>query len=432
MQFMVKIKHVYQRNNKYYYQRSVPEDLQVSYGKKIIKLPISSVNLKEVERMALALSKKHTNEFIKLRLKAPSERAKQARAYLESDNWKIQQVMTQPLSMPKEDIIDLALMDLIDSGDEAAALAVKMRPSGHIPFASEALEVWKEWKAKELTDKNSADTERSIIYLIQVAGDKAVSEYSPKEAYDFMMHIIDEKGNATSTAKKNISNVRSVFKRCFARYGINQLTPFDNLELPKLQDTQKRGAFNEEEIKIIRSHIEGNKNIRALIIALQMGTGATVGEIVGLGEDDVHLDTNIPFIDIRPRNWRSLKNNTARPRKVPLVSFAHDAAMQALRQAENGYLFPTYLKTGKANINSASQAVNKNLKSLLPGTNKTSHCFRHTVITLLLNEGCPVEIRNSIVGHSAGTVAEMSYEHGELPLAKKAEWLSTIFFAHIP
>ena len=158
-----------------------------------------------------------------------------------------------------------------------------------------------------------------------------------------------------------------------------------------------------------------------------MGTGATVGEIVGLGEDDVHLDTNIPFIDIRPRIWRSLKNDTARPRKVPLVSFAHDAAMQALRQAENGYLFPTYLKTGKANINSASQAVNKSLKSLLPGTNKTSHCFRHTVITLLLNEGCPVEIRNSIVGHSAGTVAEMSYEHGELPLREKVQWLSKVF-----
>ena len=170
MQFMVKIKHVYQRNNKYYYQRSVPEDLQVSYGKKIIKLPIGSVNLKEVERRALAISKKHTDEFVKLRLKAPSERAKQARAYLESDNWKIQQVMTQPLSTSKEDIIDHALMDLIDAGDEAAALAVKMRPSGNIPFASEALEVWKEWKAKELTDKNAADTERSINYLIQVAG----------------------------------------------------------------------------------------------------------------------------------------------------------------------------------------------------------------------------------------------------------------------
>ena len=242
-----------------------------------------------------------------------------------------------------------------------------------------------------------------------------------------MMYIIHEKGNTTSTAKKNINNVKSVFRRCFARYGINQLTPFDNLELPKLKDTKKREAFNEEEIKIIRNHIEGNKNIRALIMALQMGTGATIGEIVGLGLDDVHLETNIPYIDIRPRPWRSLKNDTARPRKVPLVSFAHDAAIEALKQARDGYLFPTYLKTNEANINSASQAVNKRLKSILTGTNKTSHCFRHTVITLLLNNGCPVEIRNSIVGHSTGTVAEASYEHGELPLDEKIKWLSRVF-----
>ena len=424
---MVKIKHVYQRNNKYYYQRSIPKDLQGFYGKKNIKLPINSTQLKDVERIANELSKKHTGEFKELRQKAPNEQSKQARAYLQTDNWKINQVMSEPLSMSKEDMIDHALMDLIDEGDKAAEVAVNMQPTGDIPFASEALEVWKDWKAKELTAKNAADTERSINYLIQIAGDKAVSQYTPKEAYDFMMYIINEKGNTTSTAKKNINNVKSVFRRCFARYGINQLTPFDNLELPKLKDTKKREAFNEEEIKIIRTHIQGNDNIRALIMALQMGTGATVGEIVGLGSDDVHLETNIPYIDIRPRPWRSLKNDTARPRKVPLVSFAHDAAIEALKQARDGYLFPTYLKTDEANINSASQAVNKSLKSILTGTKKTSHCFRHTVITLLQNNGCPVEIRNSIVGHSAGTVAEASYEHGELPLDEKMKWLSRVF-----
>ena len=53
--------------------------------------------------------------------------------------------------------------------------------------------------------------------------------------------------------------------------------------------------------------------------------------------------------------------------------------------------------------------------------------YRHTVITLLQNKGCPVEIRNSIVGHSAGTVAEASYEHGELPLDEKLKWLERIY-----
>ena len=141
---MVKIKHVYLRNNKYYYQRSVPEDLQGSYGKKIIKLPINSTQLKDVERIAHELSQKHTGEFKKLRLKAPNEQSKQARAYLQTDNWKINQVMSEPLSMSKEDMIDHALMDLIDEGDKAAEVAVNMQPTGDIPFASEALEVWKE------------------------------------------------------------------------------------------------------------------------------------------------------------------------------------------------------------------------------------------------------------------------------------------------
>lgn len=54
------------------------------------------------------------------------------------------------------------------------------------------------------------------------------------------------------------------------------------------------------------------------IIALISDTGMRLAEAVGLHQDDLVLDTNVPHIEGREHAWRSLKKSTSQ-RAIPLV-----------------------------------------------------------------------------------------------------------------
>ena len=49
-----------------------------------------------------------------------------------------------------------------------------------------------------------------------------------------------------------------------------------------------------------------------------MDTGCTISEIIGLSEDDIYLDSYLPFIIIRTNNFRKIKN-VNKLRTIPLV-----------------------------------------------------------------------------------------------------------------
>ena len=49
-----------------------------------------------------------------------------------------------------------------------------------------------------------------------------------------------------------------------------------------------------------------------------MDTGCTISEIIGLSEDDIYLDSYLPFIIIRTNHFRKIKN-VNKLRTIPLV-----------------------------------------------------------------------------------------------------------------
>ena len=54
------------------------------------------------------------------------------------------------------------------------------------------------------------------------------------------------------------------------------------------------------------------------LIALISDTGMRLAEAAGLHIDDLKLDKDIPYVDIKPYPWRSLKTRGSQ-RQVPLV-----------------------------------------------------------------------------------------------------------------
>ena len=54
------------------------------------------------------------------------------------------------------------------------------------------------------------------------------------------------------------------------------------------------------------------------LVALISDTGMRLAEAAGLHTDDLHLDDAVPYVEIRPHPWRSLKTKGSQ-RRVPLV-----------------------------------------------------------------------------------------------------------------
>ena len=67
-----------------------------------------------------------------------------------------------------------------------------------------------------------------------------------------------------------------------------------------------------------------------------------------------------------------------------------------MSKADDGWLFPQYIKAGNGYATHASNAVNKWLKKDFDGL--TAHCLRHTFRDGLRAVECPLELIDQIDG----------------------------------
>jgi integrase len=114
---------------------------------------------------------------------------------------------------------------------------------------------------------------------------------------------------------------------------------------------------------------------------------------VGLKLEDIDLENDL--IHIRPNSARRLKTRSSQ-RTLPLVGYAQLAMKQALKQADDTYLFPRYIRDGKCYATHASNALNKWLKKDFYGL--TAHCLRHTFRDRLRAVECPMDLIDQIGG----------------------------------
>ena len=74
-------------------------------------------------------------------------------------------------------------------------------------------------------------------------------------------------------------------------------------------------------MSIIAEKCKKDFDLESLLILILMDTGCTFTEIVGLGVDDIYLDSYLPFIIIRSNNQRKIKNLN-KLRTVPLIGLS--------------------------------------------------------------------------------------------------------------
>ena len=229
--------------------------------------------------------------------------------------------------------------------------------------------------------------------FISLAGDRDVSQYTREDAKLFVRHL-EMSGNKTAIIRKRINSISAILNYAYAELDWDKRNLFSRLFIKgEGEDSHKRGSFTNEQLKwgYDKALVSGSQN--KFLMPLLGETGCRLAEIVGLKLEDIDLENDLIYI--RPSSARRLKTRNSQ-RTLPLVGYAKLTIEQALKQADDTYLFPRYIRDGKCYATHASNSLNKWLKKDFDGL--TAHCLRHTLRDRLRAVEFPMDLIDQIGG----------------------------------
>ena len=271
------------------------------------------------------------------------------------------------------------------------------------PTLSAALEAYLALKAHNKGPVFTRTVTRSVGYVIEVLGDRSITDYTSLNAAQFRDALI-ERGLSSSSVKRIFGSVRAITKLILSEHGIDLKNPFSGTYLPDKADGVVREPIPLPVIRNIQQECMGLDDDIRWLIALLTDTGMRLAEAVGLPLADLVIDEEIPHVIVQPHAWRSLKTK-ASSREIPLVGASLWAAHRAHANATDEFAFPRYCNMERARADHASAALNKWLKPRVP-EGCVIHSFRHSMRDRLRAIECPADVNDQIGGWSRSSVGQ--------------------------
>ena len=279
-----------------------------------------------------------------------------------------------------------------------------------MPLLSEAGRFYVKMKGKAGDKRFERYTSRVVSEVIGLAGDKLISAYTRYDALAFRDALL-ERDLANATVKRNFECIRAIWNFAAREHGVGSTNPFSNMNYGNGVQPLKRKPIPVAELRSVqRVCIEIDDDIRWLI-ALISDTGMRLSEAAGLAVSDLHINAPIPFVRLVEHRWRRLKNASSQ-RDIPLIGASFWAAGRVIENASNEFAFSRYCLANQCKADSASNALNKWLKSFVPD-GCVVHSFRHSFRDRLRNLGGSPELIDSIGGwksHGVGRAYGSGYD----------------------
>ena len=412
------------RGNTYQFRIRVPRHLISHYGKKEIRKSLGTTDSVTALRLAEIEAGRYQAEFKLLsegKPVVPQAVAKTARELvalhsLDSFIAKVAEPARDRYAAGDEAMHEHAEIRDFLSASEFEAYEQLSNPNAF--RLSDALKIYLKHHQKGADPIFTAKVSRDWKALIQFTGDIHFQELSRKQAYA-LIDFLNTNGKKTSTIRRTLNALGAIYRSVNTERELGLRDPFKELKIQgEGNDEEKAPTATAAQLQDIAKALISDLSPVSLIICIQLEIGARIGEVSGLGIDDLFLDDPIPHIYIRSKPWRSLKTRESE-RRVPVVGIALDALKHAAALPRTGLgVFEAYAKL-RGNDN-ASAAANKRLSPW----KLTTHSFRHTLKDRLRDVGCPKDIRDAIQGHANGDVAE-TYGQGHT-LRTMQEWLQKV------
>ncbi len=371
--------HVMKRDGKYYYVRHIPKDLTQHYSIQRLCFSLKTNSDSTAIRYSKSITQRLDDYWFGIRLKN--------------------------MDVPA---VDKVRLDNIINDDT--------------PKISEALELYLKLKGFGIDKTFIRTANRNIKYVIKVLGNKSLKSYSSSDGAKFRDWLLANNMNI-NTVKRVFSSIRSIINITISELGLDCSNGFARTYFPKDDSIESRKPLPIDKIKLIQNLCKEKDDEMRWILALVSDTGMRLGETVGLLKSDIKFDNKIPFIDLKPHPWRTLKTKMSE-RCIPLIGASLWASKRILENNNDSiYAFPRYTNHIKTNTNSASAALNKWLKEKLLHT-YVVHGFRHSFRDRLRAVECPSEIIDQLGGWSLRSIGQGYGKGYELSVLSK--WMNQI------
>ncbi len=261
----------------------------------------------------------------------------------------------------------------------------------------------------------------AIDYFIHVVGDIPMTEITREHGLKFRnwwfnrIKVGDENGTrpTPNTANRRLGTMRTLYREYFSHIGEeDRPNPFRNLSF-KEDKNKKRPPFTVSWMreKILTPTALKGLNSEARVIFLTLvETGARPSEICNLKSENIHLGSNVPYIEIIEKANREVKA-TASNRKIPLVGIS----LEAIKSNPDG--FPRYFDKDTLLSNTLMKYFREN--GLLETNAHKIYSIRHSFEDRMLEAGLDYGLRCILMGHknerpSYGDGGSMEYRRDEL------------------
>lgn len=255
---------------------------------------------------------------------------------------------------------------------------------------SEAVAIYLRLKGKDRAETFHRAAQRACGYVIDVCGDKDLNAFTKKDANAFRDSLL-KRGLAGSSITRIIGTVRSVLNFAASEVGMTLSNPFGGVYYDRTAGVEDRLPIPPDALRTVQAECVRLDDQMRWLVALVSDTGMRLGEGAGLLLEDLKVDGEAhPCVVIREHPWRRLKTSGS-AREVPLVGASLWAARQLLAQGAGSlFAFPRYNKCNSTNANSASAALNKWMKPMVP-KRCTMHSFRHSRLQRPYADGAAVD-----------------------------------------
>lgn len=298
-------------------------------------------------------------------------------------------------------------------------------------------DLWESFKGRRITEEGWTATTLEKYENFVVAVNRTVGEdfdFSVFEDVDPVTELIRQLKEYKSTRtnrKWSTATVNDciVFLSTLHKYAIRNrkfgvtFNPFEGRQIAET-GTKKREAFTAEELKRVWAGLNELKTSREIdkywVMVLMLYTGARIGEVCQLRLDDLEKIGNhwVVVYQDRPELGQTIKHakrkrkRGAEPKRVvplhpDLSKLGFFAYVDKLKSAGEIKLFPNEKRTaGRSGVLMAKKIKTFLQKCIGKETEKSSHCFRHTLITWF-NQNCNMtgteeRLLKAMVGHEDG------------------------------
>ncbi len=366
--------YIYQKRGFYYFSRRVPKEVQPLHGKQRIVLALNTRSRAKALRYSQVICQRLDERWLPMRL----------------------------------DAMGLGNV-LVDDVRQQTA-----------PLLSEAVSQYLQLKGIGKAKTFHQAALRNAGVVIDQLGDRPLCDYSTVDAGKVRDALIN-RGLSVLSVRRIFTTVKAVINLAIAEHGLDIRNAFAAIYMPEAE-SKKRVSIPLETIRQIQqSCVEHDDDMRWLI-ALISDTGMRLAEAAGLHINDLKLDEDIPYVDIKPQPWRSLKTRGSQ-RQVPLVGASLWAAQRIKANASSCFAFSRYTDNTRCNANSASNALNKWLHANFRN-DIVIHGFRHAMRDRLRAVSCPSEMIDQIGGWSPRKVGE-GYGEG-YSVTQMKHWMTRI------